>query len=238
MTAARLRNRKASFRLWSWENAPSFGTGVLRAASLGALGLSALACTTPQAGRRDSSAEAGVSSSPPSSSARAAATESPTACAELVESTVGVEQRTGLLACPAPSERLVADLVVRALAPTCADASRIPAPSFGKGPGDDHCRSSSDCGEGTACVCRSLDRSAMNAYQNFSRCLPAACRSQADCREGTCGVSRNLCLEPDGLYCHTPNDECQTSVDCGEGKVCGYDTAKQRFQCRPWGPCN
>jgi hypothetical protein len=238
MPATRLRIRTSPFRPWSRENAASFGTGVLRVASLGVLALAA-ACTTPQAGRRDSAAEAGGSSAPVASSPlRAATNASSTACVELVESTVGPEQRTGLLACPAASDRLVPDLIVRALAPTCADASRIPPPSSGKGPGDDHCRSSAECGNGSACVCRSLDRSAMNAYQNFSRCLPATCRGQADCTEGTCGVSRNLCLEPDGLYCHTPKDECQTSADCGEGKVCGYDTAQQRFACRPWGPCN
>jgi hypothetical protein len=229
---------RSSTRRWPCENVP-LRRGVLRTAARASfLFAISCSCAAPQPGEPRASTVTTATASTPAASSALRSNEHDAGCAELVESTVGVEQKTGLVVCPAANDRVVPDLVVRSLAASCADSSRVPPPSFGRGPEDDHCRASNECAEGTACVCRSLDRTALNSYQNFSRCLPSTCRGQADCSQGACAVSRDACLVPDGLHCHTPNDECQANAECAEGQICSYLPAERRFRCRSWGPCN
>lgn len=82
------------------------------------------------------------------------------------------------------------------------------------------CRSDSDCGAGSVCVCG-----------NPPRCAPATCRSDVDCGEGLrCQVydKSGGCDSP-ALACTSADDTCSSDTDCAPGG-CEHDGSK--FVCR------
>lgn len=105
------------------------------------------------------------------------------------------------------------------------------------------CLTNDDCGGGSACLCAfGIDKPAANPIHAWqSVCLLSECESEADCAGYACGFSRERCgpiessPSPAGFFCRTPNDECQTDADCGDGNSsrCVYRQEVMRWVCSP-----
>lgn len=106
---------------------------------------------------------------------------------------------------------------------------------------DYHCSEDDDCGAGGACVCsvrRPSDDPKPQPFYNLAQCVPAQCRIDADCGEFRCGVSVHPCRWPEGLYCHTAEDECEGHEDCPEiTSRCAYSPEEMRWTCGKFAAC-
>jgi hypothetical protein len=79
------------------------------------------------------------------------------------------------------------------------------------------CVSDDECGDGQLCACG----------DPVGRCVPASCTSDASCAPGYACTSWE-----DGCYgttfsCESPEDECWTARDCGEGLACTYNGSRR-----------
>ena len=79
--------------------------------------------------------------------------------------------------------------------------------------GPDQCLTDSDCPTGQACGCAS--QFGGNAVHT-NRCVASNCRVDKDCgQNGVCSaIDTGYCGSFDGFYCHMPDDQCHTDVDC------------------------
>jgi hypothetical protein len=105
--------------------------------------------------------------------------------------------------------------------------------------GPDACLWDKDCPDGQACGCASQFNG--NAIHT-NRCIPTGCRSNKDCGEkGVCSasVSSAACGGFDGYYCHTPDDRCNTAVDCCTSlPICAYQPALGYWACQAGPVCS
>jgi hypothetical protein len=92
----------------------------------------------------------------------------------------------------------------------------------------DECFSDADCMGGAPCACR------MTSEAN--RCLTQSdCRVDSDCGDGGyCSLSpasQLNCVQ--SYHCHTPNDQCLNSADCGDAgtALCAYDMNSLNWAC-------
>lgn len=102
------------------------------------------------------------------------------------------------------------------------------------------CTTDDECGPGGACVCPlrgPTDFELGLAYQRVAACMPANCRTDADCPGTRCAVSVGGCYDVEGLYCHTPEDECEGHADCPGGGRCAYSTDMGRWICDNFSFC-
>jgi hypothetical protein len=100
------------------------------------------------------------------------------------------------------------------------------------------CEDDSQCGAQGACACAGMFPvgSAYGTAIRFNQCLPAECRSDSDCNGYSCGLSDSS--EPctgklAGFFCHSSQDECTSSSDCGTTGACLYEASSRRWSCRP-----
>lgn len=66
------------------------------------------------------------------------------------------------------------------------------------------CETSSDCDAGSTCHCGDLPH---------GECRPSNCATDSDCGDELCAVSWDAC-GIHGLYCTTPEDECEGEFGC------------------------
>lgn len=101
------------------------------------------------------------------------------------------------------------------------------------------CTSDADCLPDAACLCAAGVPSGGGGHDGLvavTECVPANCRTDADCGGFFCAVSPSLCGFgfPDGLFCHTAEDECVGGQDCVDqrlGNLCLFEPAEQRWVC-------
>jgi hypothetical protein len=135
----------------------------------------------------------------------------------------------------------------------CTSDSQCPATSDAGGtngrctPGDlggeamcpscqyDQCSTDTQCGAGAVCECGG--DAGPGRYPNT--CGTGNCQIDSDCGpSGYCSANVNYCGgSPNGYYCHTPQDECESNSDCAStpnspGTDCVYDTMKKIWDCQ------
>ena len=89
------------------------------------------------------------------------------------------------------------------------------------------CESDGDCPKGRYCLCTNTETDF-----NFSECVKGNCSTDEDCEVGfQCGVTKSECGASNGLYCHTPNDDCYGDVDCEDMYRCAFDENEAKWTC-------
>lgn len=111
------------------------------------------------------------------------------------------------------------------------------------------CMSDSDCIPEEACICHGwaqadesswwlefLSRLGGDAYQFggiSNLCLPNFCKD--GCNGHGCSISVDLCGKPQGIFCHTDQDECRMNDDCflkdNRRSHCSYVQDHGRWRC-------
>lgn len=104
------------------------------------------------------------------------------------------------------------------------------------------CATDADCAADAACLCQGglpLGGGQTHYYVGWTECVRAACHTDADCAPFLCGLSPGICGNGmvDGLFCHTPEDECLSTSDCGDGTQCGFEAAEKRWKCIALADC-
>jgi hypothetical protein len=104
------------------------------------------------------------------------------------------------------------------------------------------CATDADCAADAACLCQGglpLGGGQTLYFVGRTECVRAACHTDADCAPFLCGLSPGICGNGmvDGLFCHTPEDECLSTSDCGDGTQCGFAAAEKRWQCIALADC-
>lgn len=86
------------------------------------------------------------------------------------------------------------------------------------------CLSNADCGSGQVCLCslafQGVAALPIGAYPN--RCVPAECSGPDDCSGYQCGISPDETTSPEGLYCRSEADECDSDLDCAMEELCAH----------------
>jgi hypothetical protein len=103
--------------------------------------------------------------------------------------------------------------------------------------GFDQCLTDSDCPSGKMCACSTQFHS-NGGHANY--CIDANCRVDSDCGEnGVCSVTIGYCGGPSGYYCHMPEDQCHTDVDCPDttASACSYQPTLGYWACQAHAAC-
>lgn len=144
-----------------------------------------------------------------------------------------VRHRSSAVSCPAdyPGTRghllyqLYSAQTNRGLAPECATDSECNAAPNGFCSGTFDvpmqctygCSADEDCAPGEACACGAA----------YGECVPANCRGDASCAPGYACTSWDDDCGGRGFACETPEDECWSNAECGEGRICAWDGSRR-----------
>lgn len=97
------------------------------------------------------------------------------------------------------------------------------------------CQAEEDCGMDEKCLCAAAvanNSGGQTGFANWSVCIEARCSQSNDCPEGEeCRAATGISGEPQGAYCTTAADQCDTSADCRGGGYCSYDRDDARWEC-------
>jgi hypothetical protein len=86
------------------------------------------------------------------------------------------------------------------------------------------CRVDEDCGGGAICECGHAESPSGGV------CIRAVnCRTDADCAAGLLCASFEQVCAPHAFACQSPDDECRTSADCGDGFCDFTPNGEHRF---------
>jgi hypothetical protein len=103
------------------------------------------------------------------------------------------------------------------------------------GAAGDECKADTDCPDGTACLCASLQYG--NAV-HVNRCVASGCRGDADCSPGGACVLAMTGCRSSGYECATAADECRVDVGCqnqpdaGGFSACVWSPEVGRLRCQ------
>lgn len=153
---------------------------------------------------------------------------------------VGAAGGTGGSACAEPVYQLAQADLVNSAAPVpatvCLQGNRVRPHSGVNVSGGDfcpsvtqysdgftpECGSNADCSAGSVCLCpMGFGEGILTTNVLFpAACVPADCSGPADCGGLECGLNFDEYGAAEGLRCHTPDDECQSALDCKDAQVC------------------
>ncbi len=167
------------------------------------------------------------------------------ACVDLVQDVDGELDPAGYASCAGdyyPSRYVVTELPEACVAETyldydsqCEDDAACDGDTcdgfFCRRPSP--CQTDAECAGGEACVCAGKYGAGDTVGLSGNLCLPAECRSADDCGGLPCAIGYDgfWVGSVQGLFCHTPDDECTTAADCPDGQYCRYGTTEQHWVC-------
>lgn len=98
------------------------------------------------------------------------------------------------------------------------------------------CQRDEDCAPDRLCLCQlQLDGDQLptgtphGGREGF--CTAGNCRTDDDCGGLHCALSEAECHYNEGFFCRTPDDKCQTNLDCGESELCSYEEDLGHWAC-------
>lgn len=85
------------------------------------------------------------------------------------------------------------------------------------------CRTNADCAAQEVCACSLVfgERS-IAAVPTVGSCIARECSGPGDCGGRQCGLSTDRFGVPEGLFCRTAADECESDLECGVGRTCNF----------------
>jgi hypothetical protein len=166
------------------------------------------------------------------------------ACTELVQRRDGELESVGYRSCaddPLPSQYFVSGRPEACVATTYTDFSTQCESDEDCG-GDrcdyycerpSSCMTDGDCSSDDVCLCQGMYGEDGNGALSGNLCLPSECESESDCNGLPCALGYNGfwggTLE--GVFCHTPEDECSAASDCSSNEYCRYRRGESRWVC-------
>jgi hypothetical protein len=166
------------------------------------------------------------------------------ACHDVVQRVDGEIESVGYHSCAGdefPSQYFVSDRAEACVATTYVDYSTLcesevdcegdPCDFYCMRPS--LCFTDADCSAGEVCVCQGMYGEDGNGALGANVCLPSECESRADCDGLPCAIGYNgfWAGSLEGVFCHTPEDDCTTASDCGSNEYCRYRKEQTRWVC-------